>query len=49
MNISTTLPILAAAGRFQLRFHSLHKECRCYAFDCDAAGRVRFYTYVVAE
>ena len=40
MNTSTHLPILPAAGRFQLRFQSLHKEGRGYAFDCDAAGRV---------
>ena len=26
--------------RFELRFQSLHKEGRGYAFDCDSAGRV---------
>jgi hypothetical protein len=30
----------AAASRFELRFRSLHKEGRGYAFDCDAAGHV---------
>jgi hypothetical protein len=30
----------AAASRFELRFQSLHKEGRGYAFDCDAAGHV---------
>jgi len=30
----------AAARRFELRFQSLHKEGRGYAFDCDAEGRV---------
>ena len=30
----------AAAARFELRFLSLHKEGRGYAFDCDAAGHV---------
>lgn len=28
------------ASRFELRFQSLWKEGRGYAFDCDAAGRV---------
>ena len=27
-------------GRYELRFHSLYKPGRGYAFPCDAAGRV---------
>jgi hypothetical protein len=38
--MNTTQHTSSAARRFELRFQSLHKEGRGYAFDCDAAGHV---------
>jgi hypothetical protein len=38
--MNTTQQATAAAGRFELRFRSLHKEGRGFTFDCDAAGHV---------
>jgi hypothetical protein len=38
--MNTNLHAACEAARFELRFQSLFKEGRGYAFDCDASGRV---------
>jgi hypothetical protein len=40
MTMMTSLPALAAAGRFELRFESLFNPGRALAFPCDERGRV---------
>ena len=38
--MNTALQAHAQAARFELRFQSLFKEGRGYAFDCDSGGHV---------